>query len=84
MPIAAQKSYKLGNLLELLREAKTIQKSLTSKKPSTNIAEISKRFSQEVKNGNINSAMKILTENVKNDIWLSTGQTLNQHLKKYC
>ena len=33
-----------GDLLELLKEAETIQKSLRSKKISTNIAEISKRF----------------------------------------
>ena len=40
-----------GYLLELLKEAETIQKSLRSKKISTNIAEISKRFSQEMKKG---------------------------------
>ena len=38
-----------GGLLELLKEAETIQKSLRSKKASTKIAEISKRFSQEMK-----------------------------------
>ena len=67
-----------GDLLELLKEAETIQKSLRSKKISTNIAEISKRFSQEMKKGNVNSAMKILTDNVKNDILPLTRQTLNQ------
>ena len=56
----------------------TIQKSLRSKKISTDIAEISKRFSQEMKKGNVNSAMKILTDNVKNDILPLTRQTLNQ------
>ena len=40
-----------GDLLELLKEVETIQKSLRSKKISTNIAEISKRFSQEMKKG---------------------------------
>ena len=34
-----------GDLLKLLKEAETIQKSLRSKKTSTKIAEISKRFS---------------------------------------
>ena len=67
-----------GDLLELLKEAETIQKSLRSKKTSTNIAEISKRFSQEMKKGNVNSAMKILTDNMKNGILPSTRQTLNQ------
>ena len=67
-----------GNLLELLKEAETIQKSLRSKKISTNIAEISKRFSQEMKKGNLHSAMKILKDNMKNGILPLTGQTLNQ------
>ena len=40
-----------GDLLELLKEAETIQKSLRSKKISTNITEISNRFSQEMKKG---------------------------------
>ena len=57
-----------GDLLELLKEAETIQKSLRSKKTSTNIAEISKTFSQEMKKANFNSAMKILTDNMKNNI----------------
>ena len=57
-----------GNLLELLKEAETIQKSLRSKKIFTNTAEISKMFSQEMKNGNINSTMKILIDNMKNGI----------------
>ena len=35
-----------GDLLELLKEAETIQKSLRSKKTSTNMAKISKRFPQ--------------------------------------
>ena len=67
-----------GDLLELLKEAETIQKSLSSKKTSTNIAEISKRFSQEMKKGDVNSAMKILTDNMINCILPLTRQTLNQ------
>ena len=67
-----------GNLLELLKEVETIQNSLRSKKISTNIAEIFKRFSQEMKKRNVNSAMKILTDNMKNGILPLTGQTLNQ------
>ena len=60
----------------MLKEA--IQKSLRSKKISTNIAEISKRFSQEMKKVNVNSTMKILADNMKNGILPLTGQTLNQ------
>ena len=72
------KSWISGDLLELLKEAETIQKSLISKKTSTNIAEISKRFSQEMEKGNVNSAMKILTDNIKNGILPLKRQTLNQ------
>ena len=32
---------------------------------STNIAEISERFPREMKKGNVNSVMKILTDNIK-------------------
>ena len=66
-----------GDLLELLKEAETIQKSLRSKKTSTNIAETSKSFSQEMQKENVNSAMKILTGNMKNGILPLTRQTLN-------
>ena len=66
------------DLLELLKEAETFQKSLRSKKIFTNIAEISKRFSQKMKKGNVNSAMKILTDDMKNGILPLTGQTLSQ------
>ena len=62
----------------MLKEAETIRKRLKSKKASTNIAETSKRFSQEMKKGNVNSAMKILTDNMKNGILPLTVQTLNQ------
>ena len=67
-----------GDLLELLKEAETTQKSLRSNKTSINIAEISKRFLQEMRKGNVNSAMKILTDNMKNGILPLAGQTLNQ------
>ena len=62
----------------MLKEAVTIQKSLRFKKTSANIAEISKRLSQEMKKGNVNSAMKILTDSMKNGILPLTRQTLNQ------
>ena len=39
---------------------------------------MSKRFSQEMKKGNVNSAMKILTDNMKNGFLPLTGHTLNE------
>ena len=58
----------LEGLLDLLEEDETIQKISESRKTSTNIAEISKKFSQEIKKGNVNSAMEILSNNIKNEI----------------
>ena len=71
-------SWMSGDLLELLKQAETIRNILGSKKISTNIAEISKRFSQEMKKRNVNSAIKMLKDNIKNGILPLTGQTLNQ------
>ena len=64
-----------GDFLELLKEAETIRKSLRSRQ---NIAEISKKFSQQTKKGNANSAIKIVTDNMKNEILPLTRQILNQ------
>ena len=63
-----------GDLLKLLK-AETIRNSLRSRQ---NIAEISKTFSQETKKGNANSAIKIVTDNMKNGILPLTRQILNQ------
>ena len=58
-------SWTWGDLLELLKEAETIQKSLRSKKTSTKWLKYPKGFH------------KILTDNMKNSILSLTGQTLN-------
>ena len=59
------------------KEAETIQNNLVSSKTSTNIVEISKKmFSEEIKKRNVNSAMKILSDNVKYGILSLTKQTL--------
>ena len=59
------------------KEAETIQNNLVSRKTSTNIVEISKKmFSEEIKKRNVNSAMKILSDNVKYGILSLTKQTL--------
>ena len=80
--------------MELLKEAETIQKDLrVSNTPST-IAEISKKFTREMRKGNINSAMKLLAVNMQNGILPLNYQTLHQnkqkhhmvkmHIQKYC
>ena len=59
------------------KEAETIQNNLVSRKTSTNIVEISKKmFSEEIKKRNVNSAMKIPSDNVKYRILSLTKQTL--------
>ena len=44
---------------------------------------MSKTFSREMKKGNVNCAMKIVTDNMKNSVLPLTGQTLNQLQLKY-
>ena len=56
-----------GNVLELLKEGETIQKSLASSVDSSkNIDQISKRFAEHMHKGNVNGAIKVLTSNMKN------------------
>ena len=58
-----------GELMELLYEAETIQKSLTSTNRPKTIAELSKKFIREMQNGNVNGAMKLLTDNMQNGMF---------------
>ena len=54
--------------MELLKGAEIIQKDLrVSKTPST-ISEISKKFTHEMRKGNISNAMKLLADNMHNGI----------------
>ena len=57
-----------GELLDLLKEAETIHKSLKSINMHSNVAEISKKFSKEMKKGNFKNPLKILTDNMNNGI----------------
>ena len=72
------KLWHAGEIMELLKEAETIQKDLrVSNTPST-IAEISKKFTREMRKGNINSAMKLLADNMQNGILPLNDETLHQ------
>ena len=67
-----------GDIMDLLKEAETIQKDLrVSNTPST-IAEVSEKFTREMRKGNINSAMKNLADKMQNSVLLLNDQTLNQ------
>ena len=77
------KLWHAGEIMELLKEAETIQKDLrVSNTPST-IAEISKKFTREMRKGNINSAMKLLADNMQNGILPLNDQTLHQIKQKH-
>ena len=66
-----------GEIMELLKEAEAIQKDLrVSNKPSI-IVEISKKFTREMRKGNINSAMELLADDMQNGIPPLTDQILH-------
>ena len=50
-----------GEIMELLKEAETIQKDLRVSNTPPTIAEISKKFTREMRKDNINSAMKLFS-----------------------
>ena len=57
-----------GEIMELLKEAETIQKDLKVSNTQSTIVEIPKKFTREMRKGNINSAMKFLADNLENGI----------------
>ena len=77
------KHWQAGNTLELLKEFKTIQNSLqTFSKPKT-IGEISKRFAEMMHKGNVNGAIKLITNNIQNGILPLNNETLNVLRQKH-
>ena len=50
-----------GELMELLKEAETIQKCLKTTNTASTINEISKKFSREMRRGSVHNAIKLLT-----------------------
>ena len=72
-----------GNILELLKEAQTIQNGLKSVAQPKTIAEISKRFAEQMQKGNVNGAIKLLTNNMQNGILPLNDDTLNLLKQKH-
>ena len=68
---------------ELLIECETIQKSLSGSKRTTTIAELSKQLKNYMKKGNVNAALKLLTNNMKDGILPLNIQTLNSLKEKH-
>ena len=72
-----------GEVLDLLKEAQTIQDGLSSiTKPKT-IGEISKRFAELMQKGNVNGAIKILTNNMESGILPLNEKTLKLLKQKH-
>ena len=75
--------WKERELTELLIEGETIQKSLSDSKRTTTIAELSKQFKNYMKKGNVNAALKLLTNNMKDGILPLNIQALNSLKEKH-
>ena len=65
------------NIMELLHEGETIQKYLKIPNSNKNFGEIMKRFAALMKKGNVNAAINLLTDNMKNGILPFNKETLN-------
>ena len=58
------KLWHAGEIMKLLKEAETIQKDLRASNTPSTIAEISKKFTREMRKGNVNSATNLLADNM--------------------
>ena len=67
-----------GDLLELLQESLTIQRNLKSVKGSKAVAQISKKFVEEMQKGNVNGALKLLTDNMDHGILPLNDDTISK------
>ena len=77
------KLWHTGEIMGSLKEEETIQKDLrVSNTPST-IMEISKKFTREMRKGNINSAIKLLANNMQNGILPLNDKTLHRIKQKH-
>ena len=65
-----------GNLLELLAEGTTIQDRITSSNRKSDISAISKKFKLLMQKGDVNAALKLLTNNMNNGILPLNDDTL--------
>ena len=72
-----------GEIPHLLKEAQTIQDNLPSLNKPKTIGEISKQFAECMHKGNINGAMKILTNNMQNGILPLNENTLKLLQQKH-
>ena len=73
-----------GKISELIRECQTIQNHLSSNKNGKqSIKEISKKFIDRMSKGNINGAIKLLSDNMENGIIPLNEETLSKLREKH-
>ena len=77
------KLWEAGKIMESLKETETIQKDLRVSNTPSSIAEMSKNFPRGMKKCNINSAMKLLADNMQNCILPLNDQTLHEVKQKH-
>ena len=68
--------WEIAEIKSLLLEAKTIQQRLASNNDRKNIADVLKKFAKLMGKGNINGALKLLTNNMTNGILPLDEKTL--------
>ena len=72
-----------GEFQQLFEEGSAIQNNLKSIRKPRTIAEISKEFLKQMQKGNINGALKILTNNMQNGILPINDETLRLLRQKH-
>ena len=66
-----------GDINSLVFEAETIQNRMKTVNSARDISQISKQFVMMMEKGNVNGALKVLTNNMSNGILLLNDETLN-------
>jgi len=62
--------WEAGEFVQLFDEASTIQSSFKDSFRPKTVNEFSKRFLKEMQRGNVNGAIKILTNSMRNGVYL--------------
>ena len=72
-----------GHFAELLKEAETIQSSLKQVNAPKTIAQLSKKFVEQMQRGNVDSAIKLIINNMQNGILPLADTTPNLLKQKH-
>ena len=66
-----------SSLKKIFHEGETIQKNLTEQLTKRDIGKILKKFAALMRKGNVNAAINLLTESMRNGILPLNNETLN-------